>query len=62
LFPIDETWFQLETWTAEAADPGCTFSVPDLLTAARASERGGVVWSLDRDFTAMEKLGFVRCY
>jgi predicted nucleic acid-binding protein len=61
-FPTDETWYQLDEWTAHAADAGHHFSVPDLLTAALASERNALVWSLDGDFAAMEKLGLVRCY
>ena len=61
-FPTDETWYLLDEWTVRAADAGQHFSVPDLLTAALAFERTALVWSLDTDFEAMEKLGFVRCY
>jgi predicted nucleic acid-binding protein len=61
-FPTDKTWYLLDEWTIRAADAGHHFSVPDLLTAALASERTALVWSLDTDFEAMEKLGFVRCY
>lgn len=43
-------------------DAGYAFKLPDLLVGALASDLGGLVWSLDADFTAMETLGVVRCY
>lgn len=61
-FPTDDTWYQLDRWTTRAADAGYHFSVPDLLIAALAHERTAMVWSLDGDFEAMEKLGFVQLY
>ena len=60
--PTDETWDLVETWRARGHDAGYTFAIADLLIAALTYEVTGLVWSLDRDFVAMEKLGFVRCY
>jgi predicted nucleic acid-binding protein len=62
LRPTDETWRLLESWIESAADRGYRFSVPDLLIAALAREIDGLVWALDDDFEAMEKLGMVRLY
>jgi predicted nucleic acid-binding protein len=62
LRPTDETWRLIETWVEPAADRGFRFSVPDLVIAGLASEIGGLVWTLDDDFTAMEKLGLVQLY
>lgn len=62
VFPTEETWSLLEQWVPHATDAGHRFSVPDLLIAALANELGALVWSLDHDFEAMEKLGFVRRY
>jgi predicted nucleic acid-binding protein len=60
--PSEETWRLVETWKARGIDAGYSFSLSDLLIAALAHELTGLVWSLDTDFDAMEKLGFVRCY
>jgi len=60
--PTDETWTLIERWTHDAADAGHYFSIPDLLIAGLAHELGALVWSIDGDFTAMEKLGFVRLH
>jgi predicted nucleic acid-binding protein len=61
-FPTEETWRLLETWIGPAADAGHTFSIPDLLIAALASELGALVWSLDKDFEQMAGLKFVQLY
>lgn len=60
--PTEETWAPVQPWIEQAADAGHCFSLPDLLIAALAEEIGGLVWSLDRDFERMEKLGIVRLY
>jgi predicted nucleic acid-binding protein len=62
VFPTEDTWRLLESWVDRAADAGYSFSVPDLLIAALASESGALVWSLDEDFVRMEKLKFVQLY
>jgi predicted nucleic acid-binding protein len=38
------------------------FATADLLIGAITHEHGGLVWSLDRHFAAMEQLGFVQRY
>ena len=62
LRPTPETWALLESWIEPASDKGLRFSLPDLMIAALARELEALVWSLDADFTAMEKLGLVRLY
>jgi predicted nucleic acid-binding protein len=62
LRPTDDTWQLIETWVDRAADAGFRFSVPDLLIAGLARELEALVWTLDEDFGAMEKMGFVRLY
>ena len=62
LRPTDQTWQLLESWVEPAADKGFRFSIPDLLIAALTREIEALVWSLDDDFEAMEKLGLVRLY
>ena len=61
-FPTEETWAVVESWMARGREAGYAFKLMDLLIGALASDLGGLVWSLDKDFAAMEKLGFVRCY
>lgn len=62
LVPTEETWQPLTEWIARAADADERFTVTDLLIASLTSEIGGLVWSLDKDFERMEKLGFVSLY
>lgn len=62
LMPSEETWRLIESWVEPAADAGCHFAVTDLLIAALANEITGLVWSIDADFAAMERLGFVHLY
>jgi len=61
-YPNDETWALLDGWAAIAVDAGHRFGVGDLLIAALASERGALVWSLDRDFERMARLKLVSLY
>jgi predicted nucleic acid-binding protein len=62
LRPTDETFRLLESWIEPAADAGFRFGVTDLTIAALAREIEGLVWSLDADFEAMEKMGLIRLY
>jgi predicted nucleic acid-binding protein len=59
LVPPEETWKPLPGWIERAADAGEYFAFTDLLIAALAGEIGGLVWTLDKDFERMEKLGIV---
>ena len=62
LHPTEETWTTIPGWIERAKDAGESFGLVDLLIASSASEIGGLVWSLDKDFERMEKLGFVSLY
>jgi predicted nucleic acid-binding protein len=62
LHPSEDTWRVLPAWIEKAADAGQTFVLADLLIASSTAEIGGLVWSLDKDFERMEKLGFVARY
>ena len=62
LVPTEETWRPITDWIATAADAGERFTVTDLLIAALTAEIGGLVWSLDKDFERMERLGFIGRY
>lgn len=61
-YPDDDTWALVDSWLDRASAAGLRFGVGDLLIAALASERGALVWSLDRDFERMEKLGLVKLH
>jgi predicted nucleic acid-binding protein len=62
LHPTDDTWRVLSGWIEKARDAGETFTISDLLIASLAQEIGGLVWSLDKDFERMERLGMISLY
>lgn len=62
LHPTEETWRPLPRWIEQAAHAGERFTISDLLIASLAVEIGGLVWSLDKDFERMERLGLVSLY
>jgi len=62
LFPSEDTWPIIDRWIVKAGDAGSRFGFGDLLIAALAHESGALVWSLDADFSRMERLDFVSLY
>jgi predicted nucleic acid-binding protein len=62
LHPTEETWRVLPAWIEKGRDAGETFTISDLLIASLAAEIGGLVWSLDKDFERMERLGMIALY
>lgn len=57
--PDGRTWDRIEEWLAVATGRGQRFGVGDLLVASTAADHGAAIWSLDRDFARMAKLGFI---
>jgi predicted nucleic acid-binding protein len=60
--PTEETWIPLTRWIERAAEAGERFAITDLLIASLAHDIGALVWSLDEDFSRMERLQIVSCY
>ena len=56
------TWERIESWVERAVRTGHRFGIADLQIAAVAAENEIRVWSLDGDFAAMAKLGFIRVH
>jgi predicted nucleic acid-binding protein len=59
LYPTDDLWRRMEGWVTAGSAAGQRFGVGDLLIAALAVEHGCTLWSLDRDFARMARLGMV---
>jgi predicted nucleic acid-binding protein len=62
LHPTEDTWQLLPRWIEQAADSGQSFTISDLLIASLSAEIGGLVWSLDKAFERMERLGMISLY
>jgi predicted nucleic acid-binding protein len=60
LYPTDDSWRTLDSWTRIASRAGVTFTVGDLLIGVLTSEIGGMVWSADQDFARMAALNLVQ--
>jgi predicted nucleic acid-binding protein len=59
---VVETWARMEQWIGQATDGGERFGVMDLLVASIATDQEAPLWSLDRDFRRMARLGFLELY
>ncbi len=57
--PAESTWWLADSWLETAARAGERFGMADLLIAAIAAERQSPVWSLDRDFERLGRLGLI---
>jgi predicted nucleic acid-binding protein len=62
LRPSDETWTLVERWVPAAANKGYRFGLADWLVTALADEIDALIWSLDEDFTQLERLKLARLY
>lgn len=58
--PTEETWDVVQAWAVEATRKGQRFGFTDLLIAALSSENQGKLYSLDSDFSRMQKLGWIQ--
>jgi predicted nucleic acid-binding protein len=61
-FPRTETWDRIEGWIEDSSATGERLGVVDLLIAALAEEQEAALWSLDRDFERMSRLGYIRLH
>lgn len=62
LYPTDDTWRIIDDWVERAGRRGEGFGLGDLLIGALAHESGALIWSLDKDFQRMSRLGLVDIY
>lgn len=61
-YPSVETWKKIENWIEAGLSKGERFGALDLLIAAITAENKTALWSLDKDFQRMEKLGWVHLF
>jgi predicted nucleic acid-binding protein len=62
LFPGTHTWPRIDEWLDQAGDAGERFGFADLLIAAIAVEHGATLWSKDRDFERMQRIGLLQLH
>lgn len=60
--PTDETWHLIDEWLDRASRASQRFGAMDLLIGALAAQQKSPIWSLDRDFERMARLGLVERY
>jgi predicted nucleic acid-binding protein len=58
--PAETIWSKLEVWIERARKARERFGVMDLLIAGIADDAGASLWSSDRDFARMSRLGLVK--
>jgi predicted nucleic acid-binding protein len=61
-YPTEDTWHTVDEWIERASASGQRFGFGDLLIGALAEENGAVVWSLDRDFDRMHRVGLLQIF
>jgi predicted nucleic acid-binding protein len=59
LYPTAATWKRIDSWLDRAGKAGEHFGFADLLIASIAVEWKAPVWSLDKDFARMGRLGLI---
>jgi predicted nucleic acid-binding protein len=62
IYPTDDTWQLIDGWIDRAATAGERFGLGDVLIGALAAENGALIWSLDADFTRMQRIGLVQLF
>ena len=60
--PTAATWEIIDSWLDRAAAAGERFGFADLLIAALSIEHHGALWSLDRDFHRMARIGLLTLF
>ncbi|MBM4245725.1 MAG: PIN domain nuclease [Deltaproteobacteria bacterium] len=60
--PTNDTWQLVDDWLDRAARSSQRFGAMDLLIGALAAEQRAALWSLDRDFERMARLGLLGRY
>jgi predicted nucleic acid-binding protein len=60
--PTDDTWRLVDEWLDRASRANQRFGAMDLLIGALATDQKSAIWSLDRDFERMARLGLVERY
>ncbi|MBL6991896.1 MAG: PIN domain-containing protein [Bacteriovoracaceae bacterium] len=58
-YPNDDSWQLIAKWITISKMKGHNFSIPDFLIAAIVVNNNSKIWSLDKDFKRMSKLGFI---
>jgi predicted nucleic acid-binding protein len=62
LYPAQANWQTIDNWVEIAVRAGERFGFADLLIGAMASDNRLPIWSLDRDFGRMSRLGWLRLF
>ncbi len=61
-YPSRSTFEMIEDWVRASVERGERFGFGDLVIAAIASEQRGKIWSRDKDFARMSRMGFIQLF
>jgi predicted nucleic acid-binding protein len=62
LLPGAQTWSRMDGWIDRAGEAGERFGFADLLIAAIAVDHDAALWSKDRDFQRMQRIGILKLH
>lgn len=61
-YPNEISYKKIEKKIQKSIESGFRFGIADLIIAQTVEDQSGILWTLDSDFKAMQKLGFIKLH